>query len=45
MCATEFMDRGAVRMTQLTPESLECTETYETPDEMQYTGFRIQVGR
>lgn len=34
MCATECVERAAVRVMQLEPESLECSETCETPDAM-----------
>jgi hypothetical protein len=37
------MERGAVRVMQLIPESLECTETYKTPDAFNYMDFMAQV--
>jgi hypothetical protein len=45
MCATECLERGAVSVMQLIPESLECTETCETPDAMEYMDYVAQVSR
>ncbi|KAF6263721.1 hypothetical protein COO60DRAFT_340380 [Scenedesmus sp. NREL 46B-D3] len=42
MCATECMKEGAVRVMQLIPESLECTETCETPDAMDFSTYVTQ---
>jgi hypothetical protein len=45
MCATECLERGAVRVMQLIPESLECTETCETPNAMDYMDYVARVSR
>lgn len=37
------MKEAAVRVMQLIPESLECTETCETPDAMDFSTYVTQV--